>query len=629
MSGIAGIVNLDGGPVDREILEEMASLLAYRGPDRTGIWQSGPVGLVHTLFATTHEAHRERQPIRQDGKVWITADARLDGREALVAELRGRGCRCTAEATDPELILEAYVSWGESCVEHLLGDFAFALWDGAERKLFCARDHFGVRPFFYAHEGNVLIFSNAFDAPRLHPDVPDDLWEPGIGDFLALGQGYDFERTVRAAIRRLAPAHVLMAADGQVRMRRYWSLPIDPPTVYRRPGDYMDRFLELFEQAVADRLRTDRAAILMSGGLDSSAVAAMARRVADKQGGRCRLTAHTQTFDRLIPYEEGPLASLVAKEIGIPWKAFPLDDKQMLGYWDQPKFRRAEPWKTPLYDWHLADVLGKPLPARVVLTGQGSDGAFSSLRGRHVRDRIRQRQWLQLGREVAGHLLCEGRIRRLRLWGHVRARFVRPPVPANPFPCWLNPDFDRSLHLRERYEEQAGRMDQNAGPPGAVRPEAHDLMSAPSWPQLFEEYDPDTIGACVEARHPFFDLRLMRYVLSLPALPWCSDKELLRRSMRGMLPNQVRLARKRPILVDLLGAHFRASQKPWLEPFVPEEELSRYVDVEKAVQYGMAPPAWELAVHIRPFALNFWLKWERQYAYKVVTKKEGLSEHTQ
>ena len=138
MSGIVGIVNLDGAPVDRPLLEKMADFMALRGPDARGIWVGGHIGFGHTLLRTTGESENEKQPCSLDGRVWITADARVDGRDDLVLLLAAKGRDDLKNATDPELILHAYQAWGESCVEHLLGDFAFAIWDGHRRRLFCA-----------------------------------------------------------------------------------------------------------------------------------------------------------------------------------------------------------------------------------------------------------------------------------------------------------------------------------------------------------------------------------------------------------------------------------------------------------------------------------------------------------
>ncbi len=171
MSGIVGMVTLDGSPIDRELLERMTASLAFRGPDAQVTWADGPVGFGHTLLRTTFESEHEQQPCSLDGQVWITADARIDDRANLIDKLAAHGREASLDVPDVELILHAYHVWGEKCVEHLLGDFAFAIWDGRERRLFCARDHFGVKPFFYAVVGGCFVFSNTLNCVRLHPGV--------------------------------------------------------------------------------------------------------------------------------------------------------------------------------------------------------------------------------------------------------------------------------------------------------------------------------------------------------------------------------------------------------------------------------------------------------------------------
>src|SRR6185369_2933437 len=131
MSGIAGIVNLDGAPIDRVLLSRMTKFMSFRGANAQEVRTEENAGFSHAA----------------GGDVWITADARIDGGE-------------NGDLTDDERILRAYERWGEGCVEHLIGDFAFVIWDKRLRRLFCARDHFGVKPFFYTRIGNTFIFSN-------------------------------------------------------------------------------------------------------------------------------------------------------------------------------------------------------------------------------------------------------------------------------------------------------------------------------------------------------------------------------------------------------------------------------------------------------------------------------------
>ena len=259
MSGIVGILNLDGSPVDGNLLARLTDFLAFRGPDARETWSQGAVGLGHALFQTVEDTRPDSQPLSLDGKVWITADARIDGRAELRQELSRHGCHDLEEATDAELILHSYLVWGEECVKHLLGDFAFAIWDGHRRRLFCARDHFGIRPFYYAQVGNCLIFSNTLNCVRMHPQVSDRLNDLAIADFLLFDCNQDQATTTFADIQRLAPAHYLTWQEGNLRLGRYWNLPlIDRPLRYSHPQDYVEHFKALLTQAVADRLRTRR-----------------------------------------------------------------------------------------------------------------------------------------------------------------------------------------------------------------------------------------------------------------------------------------------------------------------------------------------------------------------------------
>ena len=158
MSGIAGIFNLDGRPVDRELLGRMTDVIAYRGPDRGGIWSDGPVGLGHRMLCTTPESLRETQPLRDErADLCLVLDGRVDNRDELRGALLARGAR-PRDDTDAELVLRAYEVWGEECPKHIIGDFAFAVWDGRRRQLFCARDAIGVRPFFYHLNGQTFMF---------------------------------------------------------------------------------------------------------------------------------------------------------------------------------------------------------------------------------------------------------------------------------------------------------------------------------------------------------------------------------------------------------------------------------------------------------------------------------------
>src|ERR1700680_692421 len=279
MSGIVGIVQFDGLAVESKVLRKLTDFLVFRGPDAQQTWIKDNVGLAYTLFKTTEESERDSQPLTLDGKTWIVADARIDSRGELFAALKAAGEIDIVPSgwTDAELILHAYRAWGLDCVEHLLGDFAFGIWDETRQRLFCARDHMGVKPFYYARLGSCVIFSNTLECIRQDPRISDKLNDLAIADFLLFGFNQDSATTSFAEIQRIPRAHTLTwSADG-LSVRRYWSLPVDEPIFYKRADDYTDQFHDLLRKCVADRLRTRQVWVFMSGGLDSPTLAATAR----------------------------------------------------------------------------------------------------------------------------------------------------------------------------------------------------------------------------------------------------------------------------------------------------------------------------------------------------------------
>src|SRR5437867_599047 len=207
MSGIIGILHLDGAPIDRALLRRMTDFMTFRGPDEQRIWVDGNVGFGHTLLRTTFESEHEHQPFTLDGRVWIVADARVDAQADLIAKLASRGEEVERGVPDVELLLRAYRVWGEDCVDHLLGDFAFAVWDRSRSRLLCARDHLGVKPFFYAHVNQTVIFSNTLDCIRQHPAVSEKLNDLAIADFLLFDLNQNPATTSFADIHRIPPAH--------------------------------------------------------------------------------------------------------------------------------------------------------------------------------------------------------------------------------------------------------------------------------------------------------------------------------------------------------------------------------------------------------------------------------------
>jgi asparagine synthase (glutamine-hydrolysing) len=269
MSGFAGIFQRDGQPADRTELERLKRFLLRRPADAAQDWLRGSIGLTHARFTTDPARDGEAQPLVLDDRFWIAGHIRLDAREELSAALDA-----PRECSDTALVLRAYRAWGEACLERVHGDFAFAIWDEREQRLTCARDRFGVRPFFYAPRADTFVFANTLECVRRHPRVVTTLDETAIADYLVAGHLLEPQLTFFAGIRRLPPAHVLVVTAQAMTLKRYWSLPVEAQLRHRDARTYVQQFVELLGRSVADRVPSGPVALHLSGGLDSGCIGA-------------------------------------------------------------------------------------------------------------------------------------------------------------------------------------------------------------------------------------------------------------------------------------------------------------------------------------------------------------------
>jgi asparagine synthase (glutamine-hydrolysing) len=285
MSGICGIVRFDGQPVAERDLERQIKTLAHLGPDRTQTWLAGPVGLGHLMMRITREDALDPQPLR-DGALALVADLRLDNREELAGALSIADVTLAA-MPDSALLLSAYKEWGADCVEHLIGDFAFAVWDSVARTLTLARDHMGQRHIFYHRGEGFFAFASEIKGLWALPQVPRVLLEERTARKLLFDEPDDIGATDYEGIRAVPGGTVLtIGADGAAATRRYWEPHADPAHEGRDETYYIETYRKVLAEAVACRLRraTTPAGLFMGGGFDSSAVCALAGPMVTAQG---------------------------------------------------------------------------------------------------------------------------------------------------------------------------------------------------------------------------------------------------------------------------------------------------------------------------------------------------------
>lgn len=560
MSGICGIFNLDGAPVGATEIESMTSLLERRGPDRTGHWREGPVAMGHTLLATTPELAIEPQPVRDaaTGCV-ITADVRLDNRDELLSTLGLADRR--GVLGDAGLILAAYLRWGDTCVDRLLGDFAFAIWDPRDRRLFCARDHFGMRPFYYHHAaGRFFMFASEPRAILVLPRVPYRIDDGRVADALVSGlEWIDFTSTFFEEVYRLAPAHALTVPAAGMRSRRYWELHAGP--LLRLPSDeaYSEAFLEVFNEAVRCRLRSaGPVGSMLSGGMDSGSVVAIASDLLAAQG-----RGPLPTFSGVGPDPESCVETrAIHASLTMAGLAPTLVDYTQLDELapDLERLLREidEPFDAQMTVLRALYLLANRQGVKVLLDGAGGDIALGHgdyltwlMRcGRLWRVYREQaglwrffsggepppapRVWLAVLVE-AGRSFAPGFVRAAaRSFRHGRA------VPWALRNSLLSPALARRVDLAERLQRLAAHG--LAARTGDYREDrarmVHYNMVAGR-----ERYDRAASALGVEPRDPFMDRRLMAFCLSLPGdqlLRGGWPKILLRRALAGRLPDDVR-----------------------------------------------------------------------------------------
>lgn len=596
MSGFAAIFNLDGAPAERAWIEKMADFLAFRGPDSREIWLSGSAAMCHTLLRTSAKSDGRKQIVDLDGRYWIVGQSRIDDRDSLIAKLSPQSSDLK-NASSAELILLAYEKWGERCLDYLLGDFSFVIWDANQRRVFAARDHFGVRPLFYSRVGQFLLISNTLECIRQVPIVSNELNDRAIGDFLLVGLNKHPSETYFSAIQRVRPAHRLQAGPGGLKTERYWSLPIDEPLYYKRSRDYVDRFHELLRGAVQDRLPDGPLGVFMSGGLDSPALAATAVRLG------ASVSAFTSVYDRLIPDQERHYAGLVAEHLRIPIVYNVRDDEPWGWEPGAALVYTPEPVNIPVdIEAYRRYFCGISTCARVFFWGDRPDDALLYEWPHHFRYLVRQRRWGRLCRDVALHATAFKRVPLVFTLARTWKKKNEPDQYGQPkFPKWINTEFDTRLSLRRRWEE----LLKEEPSPHPIRKDAYASLTT-DFP-LSMAWNEDN-GGCpgdpaADYLHPFLDVRLMRFLLAVPAVPWCREKYLIRTSLRGVLPEAVRLRPKSPMpgLPHVLRA--RESSKPIL-PSVPA--LAQYVDINEL-------PEWPGGARedtddtMRVLGLHYWL----------------------
>jgi asparagine synthase (glutamine-hydrolysing) len=593
MCGINGIAfsKLSGREVSPDVLTRMRDVIHHRGPDDGGIFVDRNIGLGHRRLAIVDPKHGIQPMFNADRTCSIVYNGEVYNHSESRAELEAQG-HVFQNRSDTETILHLYDAYGRSCVDHLRGMFAFAIWDVRKQELFIARDRLGVKPLYYYHDADgSLFFASEIKALIEAGAVKPAINFNALPDQLA-NHGTSGEETLYAGVKRLLPGHTLVWHNGRLDIREYWDLSFEPKHEHRSEFDYVEEWRELFRKSVEMRLMADvPLGMFLSGGIDSSAIAAMMSTMVKEPIKTFSVGFHEREANELgYARKVSEAFGTDHHEITITPEQFFVELPNLVWHEDEPIGFIAS---VPLY---FVSKLAQQ-HVKVVLTGEGADETLAGY-GRYAKTL----QLLSYGEKYesmtpaflrtavsAGVSSIPGGIGR-----KLNRTFLARTSDIDQLFFDNFGVFPRSMQRRmftrstvEQISDPDPYTRQNAWLDKCDAEDALDqLLYADTKTYLHEllmKQDQMSMAASIESRVPFLDHKLVEFAAKMPREMKLRDgntKWILRQAMKGILPAQI-LERPKMGFPVPVGAWFRGKFK---------HIVDEYVLGERAVARGIFDP---------------------------------------
>ena len=570
MCGIAGQVSFTGEPADEDLIAAMSARIRHRGPDGEGMYLDGPVGLAHRRLSIIDLSEAGRQPMtNEDGTLWLVFNGEIYNFIELREELAGRGHRFRSGG-DTEVILHAYEEWGKECLSRFNGMWAFALWDSRKQEIFCARDRFGIKPFYYALAAGSFFFASEIKALLAHPEIGREPDDDLLLAFLAWGVLDHTGGTLFTGVHQLQPAHrIVFSRSGTGTPEQYWDVAMNPDV--GRPWPEEDEraataFRDLLTDAVRIHLRSDvPVGTCLSGGIDSSTLAVMINRLIRAEAPQS-VGARQKTFSIVFPdprFNEGPFIDQVVAAAVVDAKMLTVEPGEIPG--DLPRLlaMQDEPFGSlSIYaQYRVMELASRSV--KVVLDGQGADeqlGGYLAYQGSYLQGLLHGMHLSTALSETAGS------------YRHHRGFFrnaLRQVLVRSQRRSLIRGD----LPPVSRY---AGSLDEVL---------KRELLST-NLPALLHWEDRNSMAFSIESRVPFLDHRVVEFLATLPLhqkIRHGITKFVLRKAIQGLVPEAIRCR------MDKMG--FVTPEEVWmkesLRPFVlailtsPSFRARKYWDADK------------------------------------------------
>ena len=559
MCGIVGYAGRAGG-LEANLLAAMRDTIGHRGPDASGIWSAsdGSVVLGHRRLAILDLSDTGAQPMENSrGTSIVVFNGEIYNHEELRRELAAAGIHFNGRS-DTEVLLAAYDAWGERCVERLRGMFAFAIYDQSRRMLFMARDRAGEKPLYWAEHRGGLVFASELKALMADPEFPRRLSPEGLAYYLSFGY-VPGDKCILDGVHKLMPAHCMSwpLAGGAPKIRRYWDIPPTEPDETSNGDELTDELQQVLSAAVGEQLVADvPLAVLLSGGVDSSLIAAIAAQASPQ-----RVRTFTVTLPNHPRLDESRFARSVADYLGTEHVELPLDQssadliQKMAAQYDEPI---ADSSMIPTY--LLAKTVSQH--CKVVLGGDGGDelfGGYVAYQSALRRDRLRARlprRVRSLMAATARRILpsgARGRNALMALGGTAADGIAQSAIWTDPADySWMSPWLSRRSQVYSPTHWRRDLVEEARGLPGAAM--AADFRSyLPE--DILVKVDRASMLCSLEVRAPFLDRRVIEFAYErVPGRLQTTLQErkiLLKRLAKRLLPPDLDIDRKQGFTVPI------------------------------------------------------------------------------
>jgi asparagine synthase (glutamine-hydrolysing) len=583
MSAITGIFYRDERFVKHNQIKKMNDSLSHRGSDGSKVWCEGSVALGHQMLYTTPESLHETLPF-EEKDLFITADARIDNRKELSERL---GIDNKEDVSDSYYILKSYQKWGEKCPEELLGDFAFAIWDKKNDKIFCARDHMGVKPFYYYLSNKVFFFGTEIKSILSNPEVPTKLNELKVAHHL-IPIFTDRKLTFYENIYRLPAAHTLTITTDNDMINNYWQL--DPKLEFRANSneEYYEKFREIFEESIRCRLRSNyKIGFELSGGIDSSSVICTAKRLFDEN---TIINSFSIIFNEIKEVDESYYINKVIDTGGIKSHLLVADSISPLKEMENIFYFQDEPPSTPNASmiWQLYKEMNKN---DIRITLGGNDGDCALYKGEnYFRELFINFNWIKLINEINGYSKRKDYNPLKVFIGQVIFPII--PEASNIWNKYkkirkeqdfsiINNEFERRLNLKEHLKEVELIPFKEANNSKKTH---HYFLTLATHQYIFEMMDKYAGALNIEPRHPMMDKRLLEYCYSIPTEikfnnGW--DRLLARIGLAEVLPKEVQWRIRKFDFFPVFERNLLLFEKENIDDLINERKICPYVDSDE------------------------------------------------